>query len=153
MLPVAETTQRNRARAYAAEYKRRGLLVPKPCEQVAAGGCLGRIEMHHDDYSKPLVVRWLCRRHHRLTTAAQRDPYGTGVGVNRSPSPPRLTRTAPLCAECGDERDRPGQRYCRRCHATYMREWRRLRKHAQPFRRALRRLKARGEVLRLARER
>ena len=26
------------------------------------------------------------------------------------------------CSKCGQERDKPGQRYCRSCHAEYMRE-------------------------------
>lgn len=28
------------------------------------------------------------------------------------------------CAHCHGPNDRPGQRYCRRCHTVYMREWR-----------------------------
>lgn len=37
-----------------------GALVREPCE-VCAGP---KSEAHHEDYAKPLTVRWLCRRHH-----------------------------------------------------------------------------------------
>jgi hypothetical protein len=47
------------ARAYANVYQRRGLLVPKPCEK-----CGESAQKHHDDYRKPLAVRWLCRPCH-----------------------------------------------------------------------------------------
>lgn len=47
------------ARAYANVYQRRGKLKPKPCEV-----CSKPAQKHHDDYTKPLVVRWLCRECH-----------------------------------------------------------------------------------------
>lgn len=47
------------AHKHVANAKRRGELVPEPCEI-----CGARAEAHHPDYSKPLEVRWLCRRHH-----------------------------------------------------------------------------------------
>jgi hypothetical protein len=37
-----------------------GRLDRQPCEV-----CGLKAEKHHDDYSKPLEIRWLCRRHHR----------------------------------------------------------------------------------------
>jgi len=47
---------------------REGRLCPCPCEVcgLAPAKVNGRqaIEAHHDDYSKPLDVRWLCRKHH-----------------------------------------------------------------------------------------
>jgi len=47
------------ARSYANVLQRRGKLKPQPCEV-----CGGPAEKHHDDYSKPGVVRWVCRTHH-----------------------------------------------------------------------------------------
>ena len=39
---------------------RSGKVVVKPCEK-----CGNIAEGHHEDYSKPLEVRWLCLKHHR----------------------------------------------------------------------------------------
>lgn len=55
------TTIERVARAKAQYAMRLGRLIPEPCEVC---GSTGRVEAHHDDYSKPLDVRWLCRRHH-----------------------------------------------------------------------------------------
>jgi ribosomal protein S27AE len=38
----------------------KGVIVRKPCEICGAE----KVDAHHDDYAKPLDVRWLCRRHH-----------------------------------------------------------------------------------------
>lgn len=38
-----------------------GKLTRQPCEECGAE----KAEGHHDDYAKPLEVRWLCRSHHR----------------------------------------------------------------------------------------
>lgn len=48
--------------AYAV---RTGRLVRGPCE-LADSDCLGPVHAHHDDYSKPLDVRWLCGHHHHV---------------------------------------------------------------------------------------
>lgn len=41
-------------------YIRNGLLTRNPCEVC---GEL-KVDAHHDDYMRPLDVRWLCRKHH-----------------------------------------------------------------------------------------
>ena len=56
--PAARLKQRARSAAYRALTK--GLLVRQPCE--VCGGL--DVQMHHDDYDKPLDVRWFCRQHH-----------------------------------------------------------------------------------------
>lgn len=40
---------------------KRGLVIQMPCEVCGAPDADG----HHDDYDKPMQVRWLCRLHHR----------------------------------------------------------------------------------------
>lgn len=54
-----EQRKKANARAYANQYIRRGKLQRQPCEV-----CGEKAQMHHDDYSKPLKVRWFCRKHH-----------------------------------------------------------------------------------------
>jgi len=39
---------------------RSGRLTKQPCEVCGAK----KVDAHHDDYSKPLEVHWLCRTHH-----------------------------------------------------------------------------------------
>ena len=48
------------ARALARVSLYRGRIQRQPCEVCGAWA-----EMHHDDYSKPKDVRWLCPQHHR----------------------------------------------------------------------------------------
>lgn len=67
MHPTYTTSEQTRAHKVVGNAVKDGRLVKKPCE------CCGneKAEAHHDDYSKPLDVRWLCRtchkKHHRNT--------------------------------------------------------------------------------------
>ncbi len=63
---------------------REGKLIPGPCEHEADGVCKGRIEAHHDDYTKPLDVRWLCKRHHMRFHAENPQPDGGKVEATYS---------------------------------------------------------------------
>lgn len=40
---------------------KRGLIIREPCEVCGSEPT----DAHHDDYDRPLAVRWLCRLHHR----------------------------------------------------------------------------------------
>lgn len=48
------------ARAYLKTYVNRGKIKKLPCSTCGDENS----EAHHDDYSKPLEVIWLCRKHH-----------------------------------------------------------------------------------------
>ena len=55
-----ERKKRAKARSTFNHYMRDNHLERQPCEI-----CGSPAEAHHDDYDKPLEVRWLCFEHHR----------------------------------------------------------------------------------------
>jgi hypothetical protein len=60
---VKKNPEKRKAQIMVGNAIRGGKLVRGLCE-VNDQSCGGRVEAHHDDYSKPLEVRWLCRKHH-----------------------------------------------------------------------------------------
>ena len=61
-----EARKRANCRSYANICLRREKLIPEPCERCGARWVRGRSVMAHDDYERPLDVRWLCKgRCHR----------------------------------------------------------------------------------------
>jgi len=52
--------ERYKARQELNRAIRNGIIIQKPCK--VCGFCI--TEAHHDDYSKPLDVIWLCKKHH-----------------------------------------------------------------------------------------
>ena len=52
---------KSNARSYAKMYLRRGKLTKKRCEKCGDE----EVQMHHEDYSKPLSITWLCKTCHR----------------------------------------------------------------------------------------
>lgn len=53
--------QEHRARILLNQAVRRGHIERGPCEVCG----VVKVQAHHDDYAKPLDVRWLCAEHHR----------------------------------------------------------------------------------------
>lgn len=40
---------------------KKGITIKQPCEKCYSK----KVQAHHEDYSKPLEVIWLCHKHHR----------------------------------------------------------------------------------------
>ena len=55
-----EKPERYKAHTMVSNAVRNGKLIPKNCEV-----CGDKAHAHHDDYNKPLDVRWLCPIHHQ----------------------------------------------------------------------------------------
>jgi len=56
---AAKYPEKTLARQITRNAIRDGKLLRKPCEK-----CGKKAQAHHDDYLKPLQVRWLCPKHH-----------------------------------------------------------------------------------------
>jgi hypothetical protein len=65
---------------------RKGKLVKGPCEVCGRTEAHAtRIDAHHDDYSRPLKVRWLCRQHHiKLHTGGEDLFSSRGIAAHGS---------------------------------------------------------------------
>ncbi len=63
-------SKKKRWRAYCivAAAKKKGTLIPEPCN-----ACGAKAEAHHNDYDKPLDVVWVCKKHHRLIDSTPPD--------------------------------------------------------------------------------
>ncbi len=52
--------EKHAAREITRAAIKRGQIIKLPCEKCGHD----KAQAHHDDYSKPLEVRWLCQKHH-----------------------------------------------------------------------------------------
>ena len=59
-----ETIQ-GRARRIVEKARERGYLFPEPCQKCGSESDIHAHHAHHEDYKKPLNVRWLCAPCHR----------------------------------------------------------------------------------------
>lgn len=66
----AERERRKKAREIFNHYMRDKKIDRKPCEECGSE----KAEAHHDDYSKPLEVRWLCFKCHRQWHKSHDNP-------------------------------------------------------------------------------
>jgi hypothetical protein len=94
---TAEERKKQNARSLAKMSVRRGQIIRNPCEKC---GATENIHMHHDDYSRPKDVTWLCEPCH---TALHFPKHGCSkCGAPRDPGKPREA----LCLLCLAERNK-----------------------------------------------
>lgn len=89
----------------------KGKMVKGDCEKLSED-CTGRIEAHHEDYSEPLKINWLCSKHHRDADAERIM---------------RLTNIVLHCQCCGIELKLPKRKYC--SNYCNLKQWRIDKRH------------------------
>jgi hypothetical protein len=94
--PEERAAYRQRSRMVARVARRQGRLKPQPCEQCGSKKSHG----HHDDYTKPLEVRWLCIGCH----AQKHLPIGPSKSLRPKPEIPRKKTVCGLTHEQRRER-------------------------------------------------
>jgi len=101
---------------------KRGKIKKEPCNKC---GSKNNLQMHHEDYSKPLEIIWLCLKCHREKHAEDMisNPYKYDLKIPKS-IPKMKPDPSKLCGKCNKPNDRFPNRYCTECHSKYMREWR-----------------------------
>ncbi len=57
---TVEQKRKDACRSYAGVYLRRGKIKKENCCFCGSD----KSQMHHDDYSKPLEIKWVCRECH-----------------------------------------------------------------------------------------
>ena len=103
----------NKAKIYARNklgwFVRSGKLVRQPCEKCGAEKTHG----HHDDYSKPLDVRWLCSSCHaaehpmpKFNPAARPPRTHCALGHELTGENIFRIRTTYYCRQCNRRRQR-----------------------------------------------
>lgn len=69
LISIRRYPERHRARRLVQQEIRAGRIERGSCEVCGAG----MAEAHHDDYRKPLDVRWLCPAHHRQADKQRKE--------------------------------------------------------------------------------
>jgi hypothetical protein len=94
---VYDADARKRASSLVNLALKRGELQRQPCIECGEPETQG----HHDDYGQPLVVRWLCKRHHEDVHVAIRAEANEAIASSNGPakrspllSPPNLNKTS-----------------------------------------------------------
>ena len=85
-----EARKKMNCRTYLHVYIRRGKVKKGKCEVCGSDV----VEAHHDDYNKPLQVRWFCTKHHRQYHKHKKAAETASATV-------RSGRTQHSCAVCG----------------------------------------------------